>query len=51
MSWEQLTALAGAHRRRDAQRTLRLAQLLIAGQGDARLWQEKQRQLIAEINQ
>ena len=50
MSWEQLNALAAAHRRQDAGQMLRFAQLIIAGQADAKGWQEKQKQLIAEIN-
>ena len=49
MSWERLQALAGAHRRRDALRTLRLAQTIIAGQADANLWRKKQQDLVDEI--
>ena len=49
MSWERLQALAAAHRRRDAVRTLRLAQTIIAGQADANAWRKKQQELIEEI--
>ena len=51
MSWERLTALAAGRRRQNAGQTLRLAQVIIAGQSDANAWKRKQQQLIDEINE
>ncbi|HEX3855969.1 MAG TPA: hypothetical protein VHY30_01590 [Verrucomicrobiae bacterium] len=49
MSWEQLELMAGAHGRLRAKETLRLAQLLVAGQCDASTWRKKQTELIEEM--
>jgi hypothetical protein len=43
-SWEQLTALAEAHRRQSAAAML---QQMVASQGDNKSWQAQQKRLIA----
>jgi hypothetical protein len=45
LSWEQLSALAAAHRRQDARRMLNL---MVAAQGDAKSW-EHQRDALVKI--
>lgn len=42
-TWEQLDALAAAHRKREAVRGLRL---MVAAQGDAKSWNAQQKQLL-----
>lgn len=43
MSWEELNALADAHRRRDAEWML---QLMCAAQGDGKSWSAQQKTLL-----
>jgi hypothetical protein len=42
-SWEQLQALAAAHRKKDAVKMLRI---MVAAQGDNKSWTSQQKQLM-----